>query len=73
MFLSEFTKRCVAELESIGDAASEAKKYDEAIATYSTALSLPSPKSVLEKWANVMLVHGSVNDAMNAAAKALFP
>lgn len=73
LLLSEFTKRCVAKLQRIGDAASNAKKDDEAIAAYSTALSLSSPKSVLVKWVNMLLMHGSVNEALNAATKVPFP
>ena len=71
---SEFTRRCVASLEGIGDEASNIKAYDQALAAYSTALSLgPSnPNPVLVKWASAMLTRGSVDEALGAAEKVCF-
>ncbi|KAI9570046.1 hypothetical protein HD554DRAFT_2327718, partial [Boletus coccyginus] len=39
-WLSGFTHRCIMALERVGDEASNAGKQDEAVAAYSTALSL---------------------------------
>lgn len=71
---SEFTNRCTSTLEIIGDEASTAEKHDDALATYSTILSLcPStPSTVLIKLAKTMLIHGSANDALGAASKVCF-
>ena len=58
-------------LERIGDKASNIKKDDEAVAAYSTALSLgpSSPNTLLIKWANRMLIRGSAHEALSAASK----
>jgi len=56
----------------MGDAASSAGKHDDAIAAYSTALSISSPKDVLVKWAKTTLAHGSVDRALSAATKVSF-
>jgi hypothetical protein len=71
---SERTHQCATKLERVGGEASNAEKHDEVVSTYSTALSLsPStPHTVLVKWASVMLVRGSTNEALNAAAKVYF-
>ena len=57
-----------------GDEASSAENHDEALAAYSTALLLsPStPKTLLVKWASMMLIRGSANDALTAAVEACF-
>ena len=54
-----------------GDEASKIEKYDEALAAYSTALSLsPSTlRTLLSKWTRLFLVLGSANEALDAAAK----
>ena len=67
----EFTHRCATKLERVGDEASNAKKQDDAVSAYSTALSISSstPDTVLVKWANVMLKRGSTHEALSAAAK----
>ena len=70
--LLEFTIRCVAKLESMGDAASNAEKHDEAIVAYSTALSLSSPKDVSMKWTKTVLVHSSINGALSTVIKVYF-
>ena len=59
-------------LEANGDETSKVEKYDEALAAYWTALSLsPStPRTLLIKWVRLILVRGSVNDALGATAKA---
>ena len=72
--LSDFTNRCTSTLEENGDNATKVKKYDEALATYSIALSLsPSPpNSTLIKWVKVMLVCSSVDEALDSATKVCF-
>ena len=69
--MSDLTSRCASTLEVNGDEASKFEKYDEALAAYSTALSLsPSmSRTPLIKWARLILVRGSVNEALDAAAK----
>ena len=61
-------------LEENGDNATKVKKYDEALATYSIALSLsPSPpNSTLIKWVKVTLVCSSVDEALDSATKVCF-
>ena len=51
------------------------KKPDEAVAAYSTALSLgPSaPNAVLVKWASKVLIRGSAHEALGAVAKVCSP
>ena len=58
-------------LEANGDKALKVEKYDEALAVYSTALSLrPSmPRTLLIEWVRLILAHGSANEALDAAAK----
>ena len=58
-------------LEANGDEASKVEKYDEALAAYSTALSLhPSMSHTLRiKWGRLILVRGSANEALDVAAK----
>ena len=69
--MSDLTSRCASTLEVNGDEASKFEKYDEALAAYSTALSLsPSmSRTPLIKWARLILVRGSANEASDAAAK----
>jgi hypothetical protein len=61
-------------LEKVGDEASNAEKQDEAVSAYSTALSLNPSNSttVLIKWMRILLVRGSTNEALSAAAKVCF-
>ena len=68
--LSVFRPKCVVALESIGDEA-KVENRDEALRTYSIALSLgpPSPDGLLFKWARLMLLHGSPKDTLDAATK----
>jgi len=49
-----------------------AEKCDEAVASYSAALSLgPStPNAITMKWVNTILKNGSAREALNAATKA---
>ena len=58
-------------LEAHGDETSKVEKYDEALAAYSTALSLSPSMShtLLIKWVRLVLVRGSANKALDAAAK----
>lgn len=74
MLLLEFRPRCATALEGIGDMALSDKKHDEAVASYSTALSLslPTSSSILMKWTSTMLVVGSVNEIPGAASKVGF-
>ncbi|KAI9571633.1 hypothetical protein HD554DRAFT_2302552 [Boletus coccyginus] len=74
-WLSEFTHRCIMTLERVGDEASIAGKRDEAVASYSTALSLgPStPNALLMKWAGVILIRDSVDEVLRAAASFKVP
>ena len=69
--MSDLTSRCVSTLEVNGDEASKVEKYDEALTAYSTALSLSPSMShtVLIKWVRLILVRGSANEALDAAAK----
>lgn len=50
------------------------KKPDEALAAYSAILSLwpLTPNNVLTKWANMVLIHSSVNEALGIATKVCF-
>ncbi|KAF8557095.1 hypothetical protein OG21DRAFT_1495015, partial [Imleria badia] len=74
-WLAEFMHRCVMMLERVGDEESNTDKRDEALAAYSAALLLnPSnPKSVLTKWARMVLIGGSTDEALSAAAKFKLP
>ena len=69
--MSDLTSRCASTLEVNGDEASKAEKYDEALAAYSTALSLcPSMSRTLPiKWVRLILVRGSAHEALDAVAK----
>ncbi|KAI9459628.1 hypothetical protein HD554DRAFT_2295666 [Boletus coccyginus] len=70
-FLTEFMPQCITALERVGNEASNAGNQDEAVAAYSTVLSLgPAiPNAVLTKWATIMLSHGSADEALSAATK----
>lgn len=50
---------------------SNTEKLDEAIAAYSTALLLSplTPNAVLIKWARMVLIRGSANDALSTTAE----
>ncbi|KAI9456188.1 WD40-repeat-containing domain protein [Boletus coccyginus] len=74
-WLTEFTHRCIAALEIVGDEASNADKWDEAITAYSTALSLgPTiPNTMMFKWANMALKRGSAREASSTATKFKVP
>ncbi|KAF8547586.1 WD40 repeat-like protein [Imleria badia] len=74
-WLAEFTDRCVVTLERAGDEASNTDKREEAVAAYTTALSLgPSnPNSILIKWARMMLIRGSAHGALSATTKFKVP
>lgn len=68
---SDFTSRCITMLEKLGDDASNTEDHEKTLRAYSTALLLtpPSPSSLLVKWANIMLLHGSPDALLGAAAK----
>ena len=44
--ISDFTQRCTEKLTTLGDEASMAGKYDEAILQYTAALSLDPPQLI---------------------------
>ena len=69
--MSDFTNRCASTLEASGNEALKVEKYDEALAAYSAALSLsPSTsRTLLIEWVGLILVRGSANGALDAAAK----
>ncbi|KAI9567156.1 hypothetical protein HD554DRAFT_1030392 [Boletus coccyginus] len=74
-WITDFTHRCITALERVGDEASNVGEQDEAVAAYSTALSLSplSPNAVLIKWAGAMLIRGSPDEALSASAKFKVP
>ena len=69
--MSDLTNQCASMLEAKGDEVSKFEKYDEALAAYSTALSLRPSMShtLLIKWGRLILVRGSANEAFDAASK----
>jgi hypothetical protein len=54
--------------------ASNVEKHDDALAVYSTLLSLTplTPNTVLTKWASAMLIRGSTNEALRACQGMLY-
>ncbi|KAG8214231.1 hypothetical protein J3R82DRAFT_11038 [Butyriboletus roseoflavus] len=74
-WLAKFTNRCILTLEMTADEASSTENHDEALAAYSAALllSLTTPNTLLSKWASMVLIHGSANEALTAAAKFKLP
>ncbi|KAI9456181.1 WD40-repeat-containing domain protein [Boletus coccyginus] len=74
-WLTESTNRCITALETIGDEASNTDKWDDAVAAYSTALSLgPTvPNAITCKWANMILKRNSAYEASSAANKFKVP
>jgi len=58
-------------LERVGDEASNAGEQDEAVAAYSAALSLghTTLNAILIKWASIMLIRGSGDEASSAATR----
>ncbi|KAI9455056.1 hypothetical protein HD554DRAFT_2036671 [Boletus coccyginus] len=74
-WLTVFTHRCIMARERDGDEASNAGKQDEAVTSYSTALSLgpTTPDAIMMKWASIMLIHGSADEASTVAAKFKVP
>ncbi|KAI9571782.1 hypothetical protein HD554DRAFT_2036674 [Boletus coccyginus] len=74
-WLAEFTPQCITALERVGDEALSAGKCDEAVASYSTALTLgpATPNAITTKWVNMVLKNGSAHDALSAATKFKVP
>ncbi|KAG6379593.1 hypothetical protein JVT61DRAFT_10098 [Boletus reticuloceps] len=72
-WLAEFTHRFVTMLERVGDEALNTGKHDEALAAYSTILSLIPSNTVLIKWATTGLILGSANEALSAAVRFKLP
>lgn len=70
-----FSRKCVITLENLGDDASKVGNHDEALAAYSTALSLDlsTPNCLLTKWASTMLLRVSAHEVLDVATtKACF-
>ena len=59
----------------MGDKASDAENFDEAVSAYSTALSIDHSflLTTLNKWARIVLLRSSGIEAWGAAAKVLLP
>ena len=59
----------------MGDKASDAKNFDEAVSAYSTALSVghSSLLTVLNKWARIILLRSSGSEAWGAATEVRLP
>ncbi|KAI9459521.1 hypothetical protein HD554DRAFT_2330921 [Boletus coccyginus] len=74
-WITDFTHRCVTALERVGDEASNARKPDEAVGAYSTALSLDPtvPNAIMTKWANVILKRSSALEVLSATTKFKVP
>ncbi|KAI6010023.1 hypothetical protein EDC04DRAFT_818826 [Pisolithus marmoratus] len=72
-WISDFTKKCAATLEYIGDEALRSAKHDDAISQYSTALSLspPSPVGLLIKRGTTRAAKGLWEDALLDANEAV--
>ena len=68
-FYSDFRRRSFNKLEHLGDTAVDARRYDEAISLYSTALSLnlPSPQGILIKRSKAHVATGSWKQAVDDA------
>ena len=68
-FSSEFRRRSFNKLEHLGDTAVDARRYDEAISLYSTALSLNPrlPQSILIKRSKARVATGSWKQAIDDA------
>jgi tetratricopeptide (TPR) repeat protein len=68
-FLSDLEQRSSKQPERLGDIAVDAKRYDEAISHYTTALSLnpPSPQDILIKRSKAFLATGSWKQALDDA------
>ena len=62
-----FRQRSSAKLEHLGDAATDAQRYDKAVSHYSFALSLDSPSGVLIKRSKAYLGIGSWERALDDA------
>ena len=62
-------------LHRVGDEALDDGKRDEAVAVYSTALSLgPTfPNAIMIKWVNLILERGSADEASSTATKVCSP
>ncbi|KAN0078113.1 hypothetical protein V8E55_010170 [Tylopilus felleus] len=69
----DFSQRSSKNLEYLGDAAMDAKQYDEAISHYTIALSLnqKSPEGILVKRKKAFVATGSWKQALDAANEAI--
>jgi tetratricopeptide (TPR) repeat protein len=67
----DFKHRCSRKLEELGDAATNARRHDEAIFRYSAALALDhtTPQTLLVKRSTAYVVKGLSKDALNDANK----
>lgn len=77
----DFRHRCGVRLEKLGNVEMKSGNYDDAVEYFLTALSHNdegalqlaasslTPDTLLIKWASVVLLRGSVNDALATATK----
>ena len=67
--LSDFRQRAAKKPGDLGDAAAAARRYDEAISLYTTALSLKprSPQGILVKRSKMYIAVGSWEEALRDA------
>ncbi|KAI6100118.1 hypothetical protein F5141DRAFT_1204922, partial [Pisolithus sp. B1] len=72
-WVADFTRKCAATFERIGDEASRSLKHDDAITQYSAALSLspPNPASLLIKRSGARAAKGLWEDALQDANEAV--
>ncbi|KAI6004535.1 hypothetical protein F5J12DRAFT_927943 [Pisolithus orientalis] len=72
-WISDFTEKCAAKLERVGDSVFGSSKYDDAITQYSAALSLspPSPAGLLIKRSRARAAKELWEDALQDANEAV--
>ncbi|KAG9318946.1 hypothetical protein JVU11DRAFT_1061 [Chiua virens] len=72
-WIAEFTRRCVAAFESMGDAATHSEAHDEAIEKYSVALSLNplNAQGLYLKRSKARAIEGLWEDALSDANEAI--
>ena len=68
-FLLDFASRCCGKLQDLGDCSMNARRYDEAVSQYTTALALnPAiPQDLLGKRSKAHAERGEWEDALNDA------
>ncbi|KAI6045469.1 hypothetical protein EDC04DRAFT_60648 [Pisolithus marmoratus] len=72
-WIADFTKKCAATLEHVGDEAVKSVKHDDAITQYSAALSLspPNPAGLLLKRSRARVAKGLWEDSLQDANEAV--